>query len=156
MQVRSGENRHHASVLDIARALPGYFDAPGLQKIERDLAVHRLRVGLCEGAVEGFLLCEQERQEVSEILWMAVAPAWQGKGLGSSLIADAAEILKLRGVRFVVVKTLAPIVDYPPYELTRRFYERNGFVLVEVVDPYPPWGEGNPCAIYVKSLSEKA
>ena len=60
--------------------------------------------------------------------------------------------LESRMVRLVMVKTLAPTVDYPPYALTRRFYEKNGFALIDVIDPYPKWDPGNPCAIYVRAL----
>lgn len=53
----------------------------------------------------------------------------------------------------VGVKTLAPTVDYPPYDATRAFYASQGFHLVDIIDPYPAWNPGNPCAIYLNILS---
>jgi hypothetical protein len=66
------------------------------------------------------------------------------------------EHLRANGVMLLEVKTLAPTVVYTPYERTRRFYEHAGFILLEVVDPYPGWEPGNPCAIYVKILTPAA
>jgi len=51
-----------------------------------------------------------------------------------------------------MAKTLAPDVEYAPYEATRRFYEKKGFIHLETIDPYPGWDPGNPCAIYVRVL----
>ena len=42
--------------------------------------------------------------------------------------------------------------DRGPYEATRAFWERNGFVHVDTIDPLPGWEPGNPAAIYVAAL----
>ena len=72
---------------------------------------------------------------------------------GSALLLAIEERLRADGVTLLEVKTLAPTVVYAPYERTRHFYERAGFLLLETVDPYPGWEPGNPCAIYVKILA---
>jgi len=41
---------------------------------------------------------------------------------------------------------------YRPYEATRAFWERNGFVHVDTIDPLPGWEPGNPAAIYVAAI----
>jgi hypothetical protein len=61
----------------------------------------------------------------AEILWIAVGPAWRG---------------------------LDRSADYRPYEATRAFWERRGFVQVDTIDPLPGWEPGNPAAIYVAAL----
>ncbi|WP_297466921.1 hypothetical protein [Thermococcus sp.] len=48
-----------------------------------------------------------------------------------------------------MVKTSGDL-SYKPYDETRRFYERRGFVRVALIDPYPEWGE--EALIYVKCL----
>ncbi|HEX5290374.1 MAG TPA: hypothetical protein VFX25_16040 [Streptosporangiaceae bacterium] len=35
---------------------------------------------------------------------------------------------------------------------TRAFWERNGFVHVDTIDPLPGWEPGNPAAIYVAAI----
>ena len=43
-------------------------------------------------------------------------------------------------------KTLDRSSGYRPYEATRAFWERNGFVHVDTIDPLPGWEPGNPAA----------
>lgn len=142
--------------LAIARALPEYFTADAVAQIRRDLAEHAVyvveeRSGQA-GAVTGFAVVARKNRAVAEMLWLAMHPAHQGRGHGSTLLTAVAERLRARGVALLEVKTLAPDAHYAPYEAIRRFYERAGFVHLETVDPYPGWEPGNPCAIYVKIL----
>jgi hypothetical protein len=41
---------------------------------------------------------------------------------------------------------------FTPDVATRAFYERNGFVHVDTIDPLPGWPPGNPAAIYVAAF----
>jgi hypothetical protein len=50
------------------------------------------------------------------------------------------------------VKTLADTHQDPGYSKTRNFYKKLGFVPLEIIHPYPGWGEDNPCQIFVKCL----
>jgi hypothetical protein len=50
------------------------------------------------------------------------------------------------------VKTLDRSAGYAPYEATRAFWERNGFVYLDMIDPLPDWQPGSPAAIYVAAL----
>ena len=52
----------------------------------------------------------------------------------------------------VEAKTLDSSSGYQPYEATRAFWERNGFVHIDTIDPLPGWEAGNPAAIYVAAL----
>ena len=56
------------------------------------------------------------------------------------------------GVSVVTVKTLDSSAGYAPYEATRAFYEHNGFVYVDTIDPLPGWPPGNPAAIYAAAI----
>jgi hypothetical protein len=60
--------------------------------------------------------------------------------------------LAAEGVSVVEAKTLDRSADYRPYEATRAFWERRGFVQVDTIDPLPGWEPGNPAAIYVAAL----
>jgi ribosomal protein S18 acetylase RimI-like enzyme len=83
---------------------------------------------------------------------LAIKPENQHKGYGSKMIDFITTELKNEGVRLLEVKTLAPGTGYTPYEATRNFYEKSGFMLMDIIDPYPGWEPGNPCALYVKIL----
>jgi GNAT superfamily N-acetyltransferase len=83
---------------------------------------------------------------------MAVAPGRRRQGLGTALLGDVLSRLSADGVRVVEVKTLDSSAGYPPYEATRAFWERNGFVHIDTIDPLPEWEPGSPAAIYVAAL----
>lgn len=40
----------------------------------------------------------------------------------------------------------------PGYAKTRNFYKKLGFTSLEIIHPYPGWGDDNPCQIFVKFL----
>jgi ribosomal protein S18 acetylase RimI-like enzyme len=88
----------------------------------------------------------------AEILWIAVDPARRGRRLGTMLLDSVLDDLAAAGVTVVEAKTLDRSAGYPPYEATRAFWERRGFVQVDTIDPLPGWHPGNPAAIYVAAL----
>jgi ribosomal protein S18 acetylase RimI-like enzyme len=138
--------------LAIARSLPDYFTGGGIAEMSKDLQQHRLYLAVEAGAVEGFAAVQEKNSRAAELTWIAVRPARRSRGIGTALIDFLVEDLNKKGIRLLQVKTLAVEADYPPYELTRRYYEKNRFLHLETVNPYPPWGTGNPCAIYVKII----
>jgi GNAT superfamily N-acetyltransferase len=119
----------------------------------RDLDRHHTLVAALDGEVVGFLVLGRKSPAVAEILWLAVEVPHQDRGAGSALLERVLVDARADGVVLLEVKTLAPGVPSVEYDVVRRFYERRGFVLVEVIDPFPGWEPGNPCAIYVKALS---
>ena len=83
---------------------------------------------------------------------MAVDRARRGRGHGTMLVNRVLDALAADGVRVVEAKTLDRSSDYPPYQATRAFWERRGFVHIDTIDPFPGWPPGNPAAIYVAAL----
>lgn len=136
----------------IARALPDYFTAAGVSALQADAQSQDLYIEVRDGQVVAFAVVGMRSEFVREILWMAVDRDHQGAGIGSTLLAAVEDELRPTGVRILEVKTLAASAEYAPYEKTRRFYERAGFMLLETIHPYPGWDEDSPCAIYVKAL----
>ena len=137
--------------MEIARGLATHFNDDALERMPGDLAEHRLLVAEDDGRIVGFLtVLEGDRQ--AEISWMGVRRELHRRGIGRTLMAMAETLLIRRGVRKLIVRTLADTVVYEPYEATRRFYESMGFRLLEVIDPYTGWSPGNPCSVYVKDL----
>ena len=141
--------------LEILRDLPDYFDESDFEEMEHELRTQDRILYFAEkaGEVAGFALVERRGTGVAEIRWLAVGPEFRGQGVGSVLLEEVFETLRSAGVEVLEVKTLSAKADYPPYEATRQFYERVGFLHLETVDPYPGWGSENPCAIYVKVLT---
>lgn len=61
------------------------------------------------------------------IYWMAVAPEFQGKGLGNALVEAACTYAKAQGAHTMTVETLAPSEVDANYLKTYKFYEACGF-----------------------------
>ncbi|HEX3189682.1 MAG TPA: hypothetical protein VHS30_07820, partial [Streptosporangiaceae bacterium] len=68
-------------------------------------------------------------------------------GYGTRLLGRVLEHLGADGISVMEAKTLDRSSGYRPYEATRAFWERNGFVHVDTIDPLPGWEPGNPAAI---------
>ncbi len=142
--LRPGEKE---ACLGVARGLPGCFNGRGLRAMERNLASSRVLVALEEGRLVGFI--SYRPGPAAEILWLALERGRHRRGIGRRLVEAAAREAREAGARILYVKTYGGW-DYEPYVATRRFYEALGFTLLEVVDPYPGWGD--PAAIYALCL----
>lgn len=58
-----------------------------------------------------------------DLYWIAIAPGWQGLGLGSALMALAEQAVGRRGGGGLYIETSSR----PDYARTRRFYRRAGY-----------------------------
>ncbi|KUH34709.1 acetyltransferase [Thermococcus celericrescens] len=135
------------SCLEIAKELPEWFNEAGLRAMGWDLRVEKTFVAVEGEEVLGFVTVKPLNEKALEILWMAVRRELRGKGIGTKLLEFVDGWAKESGFKLLVVKTSGDL-SYRPYDKTRRFYERRGFVRVALIDPYPEWGE--PALIYVK------
>jgi GNAT superfamily N-acetyltransferase len=140
------------AVTAIIRGLPDYFTEDVPAKAERDAASHEAWVISDSGAVAGFAIAARKSPAGAEILWIAVDAARRGRGHGTELLGHILDHLAINGISVVEAKTLDRSSGYRPYEATRAFWERNGFVHVDTIDPLPGWEPGNPAVIYVAAL----
>jgi GNAT superfamily N-acetyltransferase len=150
--VRSFQAGDAPSVTAIIRGLPDYFTDDVPDKVERDAASHEAWVITEDGTVAGIAVVARKSPAGAEILWLAVDAARRGRGHGTALLGHVLDHLAEDGISVVEAKTLDRSSGYRPYEATRAFWERNGFVHVDTIDPLPDWPPGNPAAIYVAAL----
>lgn len=150
--VRRFEAGDAPAVIAIIQGLPDYFTDDVPAKAERDAGHHEAWIITDSGTVTGFAIAARKSPAGAEILWMAVEAGWRGRGHGTTLLGHVLDHLASAGISVVEVKTLDRSSGYLPYEATRAFWERNGFVHVDTIDPLPGWQPGNPAAIYVAAL----
>lgn len=131
----------------IVRALPDWFG------IEEGIAEARSYLDTQEGLVAeenahilGFLTFASEFPESAEITWMAVAPESHRRGIGRALVDALIEHVTQRGVRLLLVKTLADSHPSPEYAATRAL----GFLPLTVRPEH--WDAANPCLFMVRAL----
>jgi ribosomal protein S18 acetylase RimI-like enzyme len=137
----------------VAQKLPDFFNAGGLKQIEEDTKRHILYGAYLDAELVGFATYKEINPDAVEMSWLAVLPEKQGLGVGAKLVNDSLNEL---GSEYKVceVKTLSETSSYEPYKKTRSFYKNIGFVPIETIDPYPGWGEGNPCQIFVRFIGK--
>jgi ribosomal protein S18 acetylase RimI-like enzyme len=141
-----------AAVTAIIRGLPDYFTDDVPVKVERDAASNEAWVITDSGTVAGFAVAARKSPAGAEILWIAVDAARRRRGHGARLLGHVLDHLATAGISVVEAKTLDRSSGYYPYEATRAFWEYNGFIQVDTIDPLPGWRPGNPAAIYVAAL----
>lgn len=151
-QVRAARFDDLEACLVIVRALPDFFTEDVPSRVRGDLERHDGWVVVDAGEVIGFVIVDRRSSQAAEILWIAVEPARRDGGYGTRLLDHALGVLRDQGIALVEVKTLDRSADYPPYEATRAFWERSGFVQIDCIDEFPEWEPGNPAAIYVAAL----
>ena len=127
LKVRPLERRDHNSALEIAGELSPWFDADALTRaIPADLRHQTGFVAVMDDRIVGFITLFFAEGRLN-IGWLGVRPDYQGKEVGSQLLACAEEFGRQRGVTELATFTLSENVDYPPYEQTRHFYFHRGF-----------------------------
>ena len=136
----------------IMKSLQDYFDEHGIELFGKDILEDELITIKEEKQICGFITLKRKFEQTYEISWLAVEKECQGKGIGTRLIEESIEYLKQKNVQLIMVKTLAETVDYKPYEKTRAFYEKNGFLPLDIIKDYPEWEQGNDCKIYIKVI----
>jgi GNAT superfamily N-acetyltransferase len=150
--VRRFEAGDAPAVAAIIRGLPDYFTDDVPAKAERDAASHEAWVITDAGTVAGFAIAARKSPAGAEILWIAVDAARRGRGHGTTLVGYVLDYLAAAGISVVEAKTLDRSSGYRPYAATRAFWERNGFIHIDTIDPLPGWQPGNPAAIYVAAI----
>lgn len=98
----------------------------------------------------GFLALKVHNPHTAEVCVMGVLSGYHRQGIGAALMKAAETFCRDGGRQYLTVKTLDSSADYEPYERTRSFYRRMGFVPLEVFPLL--WDEENPCLFLVKHL----
>ena len=100
----------------------------------------------------GLLLLKRHGPASAEIYWLGVDPDRHRRGIGRALVSAVVHRLREDKVGFLFVMTLHPDVDYEPYQRTRAFYERLGFVFALETRHGPTGLSSDPLAYYLKIL----
>ncbi len=129
MKIIKGNKKHIDACLTITRRLVGqYFIEKAITTIGNDLRTHQFWIATDTSSILGFITVKKKNPRVSELLWMAVKLECHRQGIGTALLDCVVNDSVSQGIKLLEVKTLSADVNYPPYDATRRFYEKMGFV----------------------------
>lgn len=152
IEIRKGNIKDSNEAINISRKLTDFFDSAAFEKMKKDFLVDDLYIAEKGKKIIGYCSIRYKKEFVAEITWLGILPNEHKMGYGRKLLEFIEKELKSNGIKILEVKTLDESANYEPYEKTRRFYKKCNFLHIETIDPYPEWGSGNPCAIYVKVL----
>lgn len=99
----------------------------------------------------GFLSVKIHYTHTGDIYVCGVLPEYHRDGVGTALYKMAEKYFYSKNCEYIIVKTLSDTVSYEPYEHTRKFYEKMGFIPLLTLTEM--WDEWNPCLIMIKQLS---
>ena len=142
-------NQKMAVVAEVLKDLPEWFGIPGSTQayIEgaKDLQV---LAAYQEGDLLGFVSLSYSSEDCAEIDCLGVKKAYQGRGIGSQLLATL-ESEARKNVDYLQVKTVAEGSN-KDYDRTNIFYRNLGFKKLEIFPQL--WGPQNPCQILIKKM----
>ena len=137
----------------IAESLPQYFTSKALDTMKRDFVTNPFQVAKDEsGHVLGFASFRKNTEQAAELEWLAVAGGHRRSGVGTVIVEATCNALKAKGFKLLLAKTLSNRSPYIPYEASRKFLQKAGFIHTDTLDQYPGWDPGNPCDIYIRIL----
>lgn len=149
-EIRDGRQKREIA-REILEALPDWFGIPEARETYiADSEGQTFFAAFQEGSPKGFLCLKETGRDTVELAVMGVRREFHRRGIGSMLFQAAKEQARKEKYSFLQVKTVE-MGHYQEYDATNRFYLSLGFREFEVFPTL--WDEGNPCQIYVMSLS---
>ncbi|MBA2415729.1 MAG: GNAT family N-acetyltransferase [Geodermatophilaceae bacterium] len=116
----------------VLRGLPDWF---GIDEAIRGYVGDAARLpsylAVRDGSVAGIALLKRHFPLSAEVHLLAVQQNAHHQGIGSALLSAMEDDLSREGVQYLLVHTVGPSFDNPPYARTRAFYLARGFVALQ-------------------------
>ena len=142
-------NQKMAVVAEVLKDLPEWFGIPeSTQAYIEEAKDLQVWATYQESDLTGFVSLSYSSKDCAEIDCLGVKKAYQGRGIGSQLLATL-ESEASQNVDFLQVKTVAEGSN-KDYARTNVFYRSLGFKKLEIFPQL--WGPQNPCQILIKKI----
>ena len=142
-------NQKMAVVAEVLKDLPEWFGIPeSTQAYIEEAKDLQVWATYQESDLTGFVSLAYSSEDCAEIDCLGVKKAYQGRGIGSQLLATL-ESEANKNVDFLQVKTVAE-GSKKDYDRTNVFYRSLGFKKLEIFPQL--WGPQNPCQILIKKI----
>jgi ribosomal protein S18 acetylase RimI-like enzyme len=154
VQIIGPELQQAAQCEAVLRSLPAWFGIEeALVRYARESVVLPTFATLGESGINGFLTLREHFPVAWEVHCIAIHADARGQGLGCLLLQHAQDWLRAREVQLLQVKTIAMTKKSAAYDQTRAFYDRMGFMPLEIFPDL--WAPHNPCLQLVKCLQAR-
>jgi len=137
----------------VMHSLPAWFSPP--EDIEKKAVIHKdypFFAAYDRDTPVGFVALKIHNKFTADIYNLGVLEKYHRQGIGRDLVEAIEKYCIDNGYQFLTVKTLDSSAEYGPYERTREFYKKMGFIPLEVFTTF--WDEENPCLFMAKYLGE--
>jgi ribosomal protein S18 acetylase RimI-like enzyme len=135
----------------ILEALPDWFGIPeAIENYVSDVKTMPMLACRRNDQVVGLVALNRVSDATVDMHVIGVLQPFHGQGIGTALVAAAADHAKAEGAKLLSVKTLGPSHPDPCYARTRRFYRSAGFLPLEEFKDF--FGKGMPCLVMVRPL----
>ena len=143
------ENQKKAVVAEVLKDLPEWFGIPeSTQAYIEGATTLQVWAAYQESDLTGFVSLSYSSEECAEIDCLGVKKSYQGRKIGSQLLANL-ESEARKKVDYLQVKTVAEGSN-KDYDRTNVFYRSLGFKKLEIFPQL--WGSQNPYQILIKKL----
>ena len=131
LEIRATRAADCRAILDIVESLPEWFDEDArLRAIPTDIKHNDGFVAVSGGDIVGFIALHVGDGRL-HIGWLGVRRECHRQGIGGRLLLAAEQKGREMGLVEIATVTLGEGVDYAPYEATRAFYRKHGFVIFQ-------------------------
>lgn len=154
MEIRQAELDDIEGCVAALALLPEFFTPSTHDEVRTSMIIDRAVVAVDGATVLGFVLNQERHPRSAEIIYAAVHPGSDAKGLGRWSCVAYSPIWAPPASREWKLRRSMSQRDTNHFVATRRFWESHGFIQVDCIDPLPGWEPGNPAAIYVKALTD--
>lgn len=140
--------------LKIMHSLPAWFSPP--EDIEKKAVIHRdypFIAAYDNDIPIGFAALKIHNTYTADIFNLGILEQYHRQGIGRGLLEAVEQYCLDNSYMFLTVKTLDASAEYEPYERTRAFYQKMGFIPLEVFTTF--WDEENPCLFMAKYLDAR-
>ena len=140
-----------AITLKIMHSLPAWFSPS--ESIEKHAITHRdytFFAAFDDETPIGFITLKIHNKYTADIYNMGILEQYHRQGIGRQLVESAEQYCSDNGFLYMTVKTLDSSAEYEPYNRTRAFYQKMGFIPLEVFTTF--WNEENTCLFLAKRL----
>ncbi len=149
--IRKIEKEDIPACTSILRSLPLWFGfEQSILEYEQNLTDLDGYVAEDSSSFVGFVGLKRYGTLSIEIDVIGVQPQLRRSGIGRTLLEYVEANATTPSTRLLHMKTLAPSDPDENYADTRAFWEANGYI---PMDAHQLWGEGNPCQVMVKPIS---
>ena len=148
-------NKRSQVCRNVLESLPEWFGIPkAVENYVKDVRDLPFIVVTFDDRIVGFCALKLNYDNNADFYVLGLLKEYHGAGIGTKMVSFVETWCAQKGISYMTVKTLSERHPDKFYAMTRRFYEKCGFIPLE---EFPTlWDESNPCLLMIKPVHPTA